>query len=428
MKLYVSRSKLSGEIAVPGSKSHTIRAIAIASLAKGASIIKAPLVSDDTVSSLTAASTLGAWVKRGDDSIWRISGTNGNLIETAGSVDLGNSGTGVKLLASIASLASFPVTFDGDESLRSRPMQPLLDALSLVGVRCTSQNGRCPFTVHGPFAGGETIVEGKSSQYLSALLLAAPLAKSDTTIIVHDLNEIPYVDITLDWLKRQEIDVKHDANYTRFIVRGRQSYRSFTGAIPGDFSSGAFPLVAAAVTGGKVVLRNLDFSDAQGDKAVFGYLEKMGASIDISQDRVAVKSGRLKAVELDLNATPDALPVMCVAAACAEGRSVFRNVAQARIKETDRISCMAAELGRMGIKVEEFEDGLAVTGSPLTAAKVDSHKDHRIAMSLAIAGLVAQADGSGSDVTEIDDSECIAVTYPAFVEDFRNLGAAFYES
>lgn len=427
MKLYVSRSNLNGSLAVPGSKSHTIRAIAIAMLAKGASIIKAPLISEDTVSSLGAASTLGAWVKRGDDSIWRIAGTNGNLLEPAFAVDLGNSGTGVKLFAALASLASFPVRFDGDESLRSRPMQPLLDALVPLGVKCESTDGKCPFSVQGPLSGGETEVEGKSSQYLSALLLAAPYAKNDTTINVHALNEIPYVDITLDWLKRQEIDVKHDSAYSRFVVRGRQSYRSFTAKIPGDFSSAAFPLVAAAVTGGKVKIENLDFNDPQGDKVVFKYLEKMGVSIDYGADYAIVKGGKLKAVELDLNATPDALPILCIAAACAKGKSVFKNVAQARIKETDRIACMARELRKMSIEVEEFEDGLAITGGKLKAATVESYKDHRIAMSFAIAGLVAEPDQKGDDTTVVLDSESIAVTYPSFVEDFKNLGAVFYE-
>lgn len=426
MRLSVSKTKISGDILVPGSKSHTIRALAIALLAKGNSIIKAPLISSDTISSLTAASTLGAWIKRGDDSIWRISGTGGHLLEPAGVINLGNSGTGLKLFAALGALTSLKLRFDGDDSLRSRPVRPLLDALSGLGVHCESSNGCAPFSIQGPMKGGETTVMARSSQYLSALLLAAPLCPEDTVIHVTNLNEVPYVELTLDWLKKQNIQLEHADDYSLFKIRGKQSYKPFTAMIPGDFSSAAFPAVAAAVTGGSINIRNLDFSDTQGDKRIFDYLQLMGAHVLRNRDSVSIRPGsRLHAVELDLNATPDALPIMTVAAACAEGISVFKNVEQARIKETDRIHCMALELGKMGIAVEEFRDGLAVTGGTLHGALVDSHLDHRIAMSLAVAGFACK---NPKDTTVIEGAESIAVTYPSFLEDFQSLGAIFYQS
>jgi len=425
MKLSVSKNVMEGEILAPGSKSHTIRALAIACLAKGNSIIKNPLVSSDTISSLTAASTLGAWIKRGDDTAWKISGTGGHFIEPANTINMGNSGTGTRLFTALAALAPWKIGFDGDDSLRTRPMGPLLDALKKLGVASSSSGGFCPFIIRGPLKGGETAVVGKSSQYLSALLLAAPLAPEKTIIHVSGLNEIPYVDITLDWLRREGIEFSCTEDYSFFEIPGGQTYRPFSARIPGDFSSACFPAAAAVVTGGSVTIRNLDFKDAQGDRKVFDYLAQMGAKVTKTADSVTVKAGKkLHAVELDLNSTPDALPIMAVAAACAEGTSVFRNVAQARIKETDRIHCMKLELEKMGIQVKEFEDGLSVTGGVLHGAAVDGHMDHRIAMALAVAGF-AVADSS--ETTVIDGAESISVSYPGFFEDFASLGATFYE-
>lgn len=427
MKLSVSKHVISGAVSVPGSKSHTIRALVIATLAKGTSIIKSPLVSADTLSSLSAASALGAWIKRGDDSVWTISGTGGNLLPPAGTINMGNSGTGIKLFAAMASLSPHKIAFDGDDSLRSRPMNPLLEALALLGVKSlAAEGGKCPFHVQGPMQGGQTLVEGKSSQYLSALLLSAPLAPNDSVIIVDHLNEVPYVDITLDWLRRQQIEFRRTPDYSRFEIPGKQMFKPFSVQIPGDFSSACFPMVAAAVTGGALTLDNLDFKDAQGDQKVIDYLIQMGAKITRTENGIQLKAGtKLKAVELDLNDTPDALPILCVAAACAQGRSVFKNVAQARIKETDRIHCMRVELEKMGIQVEEFEDGLAVTGGKLHGAVVDSYLDHRIAMSLAVAGLAVE---DPQETMVIDGAECISVTYPGFFRDFKALGAVFYEN
>lgn len=426
MQLHVLPSKLNGVIDIPGSKSHTIRAIAIATLARGASVIEAPLISEDTLSCLKAAAALGAWVKRGDDTAWKICGTAGNILTPAGTLDMGNSGTGLRLFSAIAALGDSPISFDGDDSLRTRHMAPLLDALRSLGIKAASTNGKCPLTVHGPVIGGEAFVDGTTSQYLSALLLVAPLAKINTLLLVKDLNEIPYVNMTLDWLKREDVAVTHDARYMHFAIKGNQSYKPFTVRIPGDFSTACFPLVAAAICGGKVEIRGLDFSDPQGDKEVFLYLKKMGASISITKEKVVVKGGNLKAVDLDLNATPDALPVMAVAAACASGRSVFRNIPQARIKETDRIACMTTELRKMGVKVEEFEDGMAVTGGALHASReLNSYKDHRIAMALAIA---AMATKKADDVSVIRDADAAAVTYPGFFDDFSALGANFVQA
>ena len=424
MEITVRKSKIAGQIEIPGSKSHTIRAIFIAALAQGTSTIKMPLVSEDTVAALRAASILGAWIKRGDDSVWRISGTGGHLLEPAGVIDMQNSGTSLRLFTAMAAMSGATVRFDGDSSLRTRKMGSLLEALSIMGAKTTSDNGHCPLSVTGPIDGHEVIVDGNTSQFLSALLMTAPLLKNGSVIHVDRLNDRPYVLMTIEWLKRQQIEVGYDNEMTRFEVSGGHRYQPFSTLIPVDFSTAAFPLLAAAVTGGEVKIPNLDFSDSQGDKAVFDFFAGMGVKIVRGENVTTVKGQhKLKAFDLDLNATPDALPVLAVAAACADGVSYLRNAPQARIKETDRIACMTAELRKMGIKVQELDDGMVITGGKLKGCTdLQSYKDHRIAMALAIAALTAEGE------SVIRDADCAAVTYPAFIDNFKAAGADFTAS
>ncbi|UDQ99239.1 3-phosphoshikimate 1-carboxyvinyltransferase [Lentisphaerota bacterium WC36G] len=430
MKAVVKKSHVSGNIIVPGSKSHTIRAIAIACLAEGQSKIINPLISEDTISALNAAKALGVKVVE-HDHYWLINGVNGNFNQPENIIDLGNSGTTLRLFSAMAATSNIAVTFDGDESLRSRPMQPLLSALEQLGAKVTSNNGRCPITITGPLSGGNVTVDGTTSQYTSALLISTPLLKEDSVIEIPKLNEVPYVDITLQWLKSQNIQYKAYNYYDKFEVEANQAYSAFTSHIPADFSTATFPLLAAAITQGDVVIENLDFSDAQGDKEVFNLFTEMGVKVErgttnlisnihgkYNTDPDNNSIAKLKALKIDLNSTPDALPAIAVAAACCNGTTIIHNVAQARIKETDRIACMAKELGKMGAKITETPDGMIIEGSDkLTGAIVNSYDDHRIAMALTIAGMVAEGE------TTILDCECAAVTYPNFFDDFIKIGA-----
>ncbi len=418
MKLKVSKSLLKGTLKVPGSKSHTIRAVAVALLAPGESIIENPLESLDTVSSLRALTSMGGQVEVNKD-FWRIIGTGGKLREPLRTINMGNSGTGTRIFTGIAATGTHKYKFDGDKSLRSRPMGELHDALVALGAKCESTNGKCPFTIQGPIKGGETRVDGKSSQFLTSLLFATPLAENDTRINVYNLQEKPYVEITLDWLDRQEIKYRCSDNLTEFYIPGRQRYHNFSFNVPADFSTATFPLVAAAVTGSELDLENLDFSDRQGDKAVFDHLAKMGMEITTKGKFTNIKpAGRLKGIEVDLNATPDALPAMAVAGACATGKTILKNVPQARIKETDRITCMTSELRKMGVEIEELEDGMVISGCDnLHGAEVEGHEDHRIVMALALAGMAAEGE------TIINGSEAASVTFPEFFADFRDIGA-----
>jgi 3-phosphoshikimate 1-carboxyvinyltransferase len=418
MKWIVRPSSLSGSITIPPSKSHTIRALLIGALAKGDSVVRRPLLKGDGASAIRAAASLGASLEvRGEDVY--ISGVGGDLSLGTDMIDMGNSGTGLNLFCSAAALSPRARRFDGDESLRARPVRPLLDALEQLGVSVNVEGagGDLPFTVQGPLKGGRAQVNGISSQFVSSLLFACPLAPEDTHITVHNLHEQPYVEITLWWLANQGIDVEYSKELTTYKIRGSQSYKPFDTPIPADFSSAAFPAVAAAIGGGEVELRGLDFTDPQGDKEVFKLLEQMGARVKHSGGAVTVSGGNLKGAILDLNTMPDALPALSVAAACAQGESAFINVEQARIKETDRIAVMAAELGKMGIDVKELPDGMVVQGGKLRGANVSGHYDHRVVMALTLAGINASGE------TVIDGAEAAEITYPSFVEDFVGLGA-----
>lgn len=417
MKFKVGKSKLSGAISVPGSKSHTIRAVAIAMMADGVSQIRGALSSADTLSSVDAARAFGAEVAF-DGDLWTVKGVGGKLRRPSGVVDLKNSGTSLRIFTGLAATADFSTTFDGDDSLRTRLMGSLLDALSQLGARHESANGKCPLTVSGPIRGGAATVDGKSSQFLTSLLFATPLAEGDTELKVVRLNEIPYVWISIGWLRRQGIEFEHAEDLSWFKIRGGQRYRAFDSVIPADFSTATFPLAAAAVCGGRVEILNLDFSDLQGDKEVFKYFASMGVKVEQGDGVTTVEgSDGLRGVEIEMNSTPDALPAMAAAAAFAKGRTVLRNVAQARIKETDRIACMTRELRKMGAVIEELEDGMVIEGGSLRGAEVDGCHDHRIVMALTIAGLAAEGE------TVVSTAEAAAVTYPNFADDFRKLGA-----
>ena len=255
--------------------------------------------------------------------------------------------------------------------------------------RSASRANDCaPVVIGGRLRGGATELQAVTSQYLSSLLINAPLAETTTDIHVTVLNEKPYVYLTLDWLDRQAIRYTNRDD-TDFTIEPNQRYAAFDRRIPADFSSATFFLCAGALGTNSIDILGLDFTDPQGDKAVVDYLRAMGADIAIDPDRVRVRGRGLKGIEIDMNATPDALPAMAVVGAFAEGTTRLVNVPQARLKETDRIAVMAAELARLGVRCQELPDGLVIHHSPVRGGAVAGHDDHRIVMAMAIAGLAA---------------------------------------
>ena len=416
MNLNVERSALGGSVRIPGSKSHVIRALAVATLADGTSHIYEPLDSLDTRACVRVCEGLGARIRLGED--WLVEGVGGKPACPDDVLDVGNSGTTLYVTLAMAALGSGWSVFTGDEQIRSRPAAPLLKALGDLGAEAwsTRGNGRAPLLVRGPLKGGSAAIECPTSQYLTSLLLSSPLAEGDTDIEVLSLNESPYVGMTLGWLDEQGIPYERDG-FERFHVTGGQAYKPFKKTIPADFSSATFFLVAAAITGSEVTLVGLDRDDTQGDKAVVDMLAAMGAEIEWLDDGLRVRGGALKGGEFDLNATPDALPAMAVAGCFAEGETRLINVPQARIKETDRIAVMREELTKLGASVQELPDGLVLEGGELTGDTVSGHDDHRVVMALAVAGLGAAGR------TVVTTAEAAAVTFPDFVELLNTLGA-----
>jgi 3-phosphoshikimate 1-carboxyvinyltransferase len=410
--LISKKSHINGKIEVPASKSHTIRALVSAMFADGTSYIKNPLDSADTRSCLKMIELFGANVCC-EQNYWIIKGTGGQLSVPDDIVDIGNSGTSLYIGLAIATVLDGASVFTGDSQIRNRPADPLINSLIELGTSIISSrnNGKAPFIVTKKAQGGKTSIEAASSQYLSALLMAAPLFPEDTIIDVLLLNEKPYIDITLSWLDKCGIKYVNE-NYKKFTVYGNQSYKPFEANIPADFSSAAFFAVAALVTNGEVELCWLDMNDPQGDKAIFNILQDMGAEIKLNEKSITIKADKLHGGDFDLNSMPDMLPILAVVGCFAEGTTKLYNVSHARIKETDRISVMCKELSKFGVNITETVDGLIIKGNGpkgLRGGYVDGHFDHRVIMSLAVAGLGAESP------VYIENYESLSATLPNFI-------------
>ncbi len=408
MLIKVTKSTTHGNIRIPGSKSHTIRALFIASLAEGKSVISHPLLSKDAFSAVDVCKAFGSRFENSGES-FIVDGFGGAPSVPDDVVNVGNSGTTLRFALMTAGLAEGYTVFTGDRQIRRRPVGPLIRSMKQLGgeVFSTRGNDMAPVVVKGKLKGGTTDLDSFTSQYLSSLLIHAPLLEQDTEIIVTRLNERPYVEITMWWLDSQGIEYVND-DFNRIRIKGRQRYKAFNMDIPGDFSSATFFMVLAAISGGEVILENLDMTDPQGDKTVLDYLKDMGAEISFRKEGIAIRGNGLNGIEIDMNATPDALPAMAVAGCFAQGETRLVNVPQARMKETDRIHVMCTELAKMGADIEELPDGLVIRESRLKGCRVNGHGDHRVVMALTVAGLNAEGE------TCIDTAEAVNITFPAF--------------
>lgn len=418
MKLFISKSDLWGTFKIPGSKSHTIRALFLSSLAEGESTIRKPLISDDARSAVRTCEAFGAEIEFSKDrDEFRVKGFNGMPKVPKSIVDVGNSGTTLRIGLSTAALVNGKTIFTGDEQIKRRPLANLLESINDLGAKCisTNNNGCAPVEIFGRAIGGSTQIDAVTSQFLTSLLINTPFLEKNTEIRVTKLNEKPYVDMTLWWLDKLNIKYENN-NFERFYIPGNQKIESFQLDIPGDFSSATFFMILGAISGNEVVLENLDITDTQGDKKVLYILEEMGAEVKIIGNTIKIKGGNLKGMEIDMNDIPDALPAMAVVGTFAEGETRLLNVPQARIKETDRITVMYEELKKLGADIEELEDGLIIRKSTLKGTNVNGHHDHRVVMSLAIAGLNIQGQ------TIIDTAEAMNVTFPQFFDLLKDNG------
>ena len=357
---------------------------------------------------------------------YEVKGVDGNYSYTEDVIDAGNSGIVLRFCSAVGALYSRPVVITGDHSIRHRrPMQPLLSGLSQLGVQVSSMRGDgfAPILIQGPMRPGKLRLEGQDSQPVSALLIAACFAEGPIQLEVKSPGELPWVALTLEWLERLGI-LYENRDFKAFQLFGNASYEGFAYTVPGDLSSAAFPLGAALVTRSELKIKNVDLADAQGDKELIFLLQKMGAKIELDRDAhtlVVKKGGKLSGAVVDINACIDALPLLAVVACFAEGTTQIKNAAVARDKECDRLRCITQELRKMGALIEETKEGLEIQGSPLRGASLFSHHDHRMVMALAVGALGAQGDSCISEVS------CVQKTYPSFVRDFNQLGAAIIE-
>ena len=495
----VSTPSFCGTMTAPFSKSHTLRALICASLADDASFITAPLISGDMESAVQVLRQLGVTItevsnnplvlkvtppadgllssaERGaaDTNIGhaepphKLSGQDGKLPASDMELvlDLGNSGSLLYFLGMILATADMPVCLTGDESLRSRPVEPLLSVYRQAGIPYSAasiKNGTGsmevpPLRFCGPLPAGTYQLDGPFSQPVTGLLLAAPLLNGMSRITFNKAGERPYLRMTCAWLRIAGIEVLNRGDCC-FEIKGRQRYRSFSETIPGDWSSALFPLTAAVICNAALTLTNLDPADTQGDSQALSILKTMGADIRCDTERRTVSvfpiSGELKGGRFDCADIPDAVPILAAAAVFCTGETLLLNAGVCRFKECDRLAASAEELAKFGADITQGEDFLRIGGrggnsstvnssggQKLHPARVRSRGDHRIAMMLAVAacGIAARYhSGQQSDTTKenienfsetscIEDFDCVRISYPRFIEDMNAAGAAFKEA
>ncbi|APH38111.1 3-phosphoshikimate 1-carboxyvinyltransferase [Methanohalophilus halophilus] len=420
MRVKISRTSVEGEVFAPPSKSYTHRAITIGSLSEKC-VVRRPLISEDTKATIRACKMLGAQINEEKGDLF-IEGVKGKPHIPEDVIDVGNSGTTLRFMTAVASLVDGVSILTGDNSLRTRPNGPLIEVLRDLGVEVIStlNNGCAPLVVKGGLKGAIAKIDGSiSSQFISALLIACPLTRQSTTLSIKgELRSKPYVNVTLEILRKAGAEIFEDSNHNiKFIIPPNQNYNLRDYLVPGDFSSASYLLAAAAMTSSRVVVKNM-FPSQQGDMAIIDILKQMGAGVSWDKENgvVTVNGHDLKGVRVDAAATPDLVPTIAVLGAVAEGQTVIENAEHVRYKETDRLHAMAVELKKMGVSVKEDQDQLTIKGGKLKGGDLHGWHDHRIVMALTIAGMVA------GDTT-VDTAESIFISYPNFFDDVRSLGA-----
>jgi 3-phosphoshikimate 1-carboxyvinyltransferase len=403
---------LDATVRVPGSKSITQRAMVIAALAEGESLLRDCLVSEDTELLAAALGELGVAIRTaGTDMV--ICGNGGRIARPLQTIHLGNNGTAMRLLAGIASLGEGPVVLTGDLRLCERPLQPLLDALTTLGadIRTAGKPGYPPVILQGGgLQGGRVVLRDiGSSQYVSSLLIAAPFAARDVTIVLEGrIPSLPYVTLTVETMGAFGVRVV-EAREGHYLVPSGQRYRGRAYRIEGDVSSASYFFAAAALLKGRARVENIDPRTGQGDIAFLEILEQLGCRVVRGEKAVEVVGGELPRGELtfDMGAVPDMAPTLAVLSALRPGRTFIRNCAHLRLKESDRLAALVSELRKTGVGAEELADGIAVTGGTPHGAAIESYSDHRIAMSFAVLGLAVPG-------MRITGEACVGKSFPGF--------------
>ena len=417
MNCKVEKSKLSGKIKCPPNKSYTHRAIFLAALSDGKSIVKEILRSNDIIATINACREFGVEVEEIENNV-SINNTIDSTVESC-MINAENSGTTIRISIAIAALSGGNTILTGDESLRKRPMQPILDSLEKMGVKTKSENGKPPIHIDGKIKGKEISINGNiSSQFISALLIISPRLPDGLIINVDgELVSKPYVDLTIAIMKKFGVEVQIDENYKKYSVK-HQIYQPTTFSIPSDFSNLALLLAANVLLGDGLRIEINLGEMPQGDEAIVDILERLGVNVTLEENFISTKSpDLLKGGKFDLSNTPDLLPAIAILALKSEKSIEIYNVQHARFKETDRIAIISRELKKLGLDVDEKEDGMIIRKtSELHSAELNSENDHRLFMAFSIAGMFV---GECS----VSDPDAVKVSYPEFIEDMKSVGA-----
>ena len=462
-----TKQNISGTIIVPGSKSHTIRALLLAALAEGVSHIKNPLPSADCLSAAHAIKAFGAQVDIGcpvDEKglpcgtpadTWIVTGAGKNAHLPNCQIDVGNSGSTLYFFTPVA--ATFPgkSSFTGDESICKRPVNHLLDALRQLGAEAkTDRDGvdAPPFTVTGPIKAGKVVTDGRLSQYISGLMMASLLIDGELDMELTDPKEVPYLTMTQLWLKNVGVNVDISPDYKKIKTYGKKDIKAFDTIIPSDWEGVAFPLMAAILSGSDIVIDGIDTTGSQGDDAIVPLLQSLGADLSIEKtsetsgklfvkgsnsQNLTTKNGNFKDDILRINIAgfPDAICALSALACFVDGTVILEDTEVCRKKETDRIKVMCSELSKLGANVVDgltlpkddsfYGDQIIIYGNKnaLHGGTVESYDDHRVAMSLACFGL-----GLENHQVVVKDGQCCSVSFPGFFEKMNKLGANFQEA
>jgi len=412
MKKYVYPSEICGTIAAPASKSMMQRAIAASLLANGESVISHPSFCDDSMAAMRVAGGLGASVEiKGDRVIIR-----GGINPATNTLNCGESGLCIRMFTPIAALTGKKMVLTGEGSLAGRPVSGIEDALGKLGVSVKSNNGLLPVEVSSMLRGGVADIDGSvSSQFLTGLLMALPLAEKDSVIKVDSLKSREYIDITISVLKNFGIKVEN-YGYNEFRIPGGQKFTPAKIDIEGDWSGAAFLLCAGAIAG-SVSVTGLNLQSCQPDRAIITALRKSGAEVNADKKIIHIKSGKLHGFEFDATECPDLFPPLATLALYSKGESIIWGAGRLKHKESDRGAAIVSEFKKMGGSVKIDKDCMIIRGSALSGAAIDPHGDHRMAMACTVAAMGC------SGVMEIDDAECINKSYNEFYDHMIKLGA-----
>ena len=417
MKCKIEKSKLSGEIICPANKSYTHRAIFLSALSDGKSIIKKILNSNDTKATISACRSFGVEVNESDDTI-TIENSIGDTV-TGSMINAQNSGTTLRIATAIAALSGGSTELTGDESLKKRPMKPILDSLEELGVITESNDGKPPVTIKGKINGNYVNIKGDiSSQFISALLIIGPRLDNGLTIEIDgDVVSKPYIDLTITTMKKFGAEVKVVESYKKYSVE-HQIYKPTTFTIPSDFSNLALLLSANILLGDNLKIKISLGELPQGDEEIIDILEKLGVIVTLDDHTITTRSPELlDGGKFDLSSTPDLLPALAILALKCKSQIEIYNVKHARYKETDRIAIICKELQKIGVIISEKDDGMILKkGDMLNGVELDSHADHRLFMAFSIVAMFV-----GDCI--VTDPDSVDVSYPRFVSDMQNCGA-----